>query len=87
MSAPADLSLELSLPPDVNNLIGELFFIDRLFSSECSMWFACVVVSPQHLPTKRMATICSNFYSNVSIVSIDCVWMNLTLFNFVFISA
>jgi len=55
-------------PPDVSAMFGELFFLERSVSSSGTVWFPCIVVAPDDLPTNELKTVCVNFYSNVRIV-------------------
>ena len=68
MSSVSRNCSELDLPEHVAASIGELFFVEKTYSSCCSMWIPCVAVSAANLPTVRMKNICMNFYCNVSLI-------------------
>ena len=75
MSLPTISSSVSFLPDDLAELIGELFFVEILYSSCLSMWIPCIAVAAENLPTVGMKNICRNFYSNVSfIIGCKCIF-------------
>lgn len=56
------------LPDYVAASFGELFFVERFYSSCSSMWIPCIGVAADSVPTARMKNICMNFYRNVSFI-------------------